>query len=304
MFLLVDKPPGWTSFKVIRILRKCLGVQKIGHAGTLDPLATGLLLVACGASTRLLEYVFNYEKRYLVGAVFGLESDTYDVEGRLKVANSHFDFDQGELRRGLSMFSGDFMQTPPAFSAVKVSGRKAYSLARQGTIPTLRPRCVQVFRFEPVCFSEFRYQNVDFPRADFEVECSKGTYIRSLIHDLGACLRWGGVVCSLRRTGIGRFSIDDLRVISVDMLNQDSFNFLKEHIDDYVISWREIFQDMVMLEIDTKMRSDLLHGKPLDLVKIDCTEGRPVLAFYQDVPVAILSRCGAYLVPKKVLLAS
>lgn len=196
----LNKPSGPTSFDVIRLVRKSTGMRKIGHAGTLDPLASGVLLVLLGQAVRISEYVMDLPKTYRATVRLGLSTDTYDAEGIPTHDPRPVDVSAGELEEALAAFVGDIDQTPPAFSAVKIAGKPAYQLARRGAAVTLAPRSAHVDRIDLL-----RYEP---PDAEIEVQCGKGTYIRSLAHDLGQALGCGAHISALVRTRVGPFSID------------------------------------------------------------------------------------------------
>lgn len=199
-FYLVDKPSSWTSFDVVAKLRGLLKEKKIGHLGTLDPLATGLLVVAVGrnATKRISEFM-KADKGYEVELELGKISDTYDTEG--KVEETGFDLsilDKKVVQEVLESFWGKSMQMPPAFSAKKIGGRKAYELARAGRPVELKPVEVEMQGHDI---------EVELPTVRFRVTVSSGTYIRSLVHDLGQKLGCGAVMTRLRRTRVGEFNL-------------------------------------------------------------------------------------------------
>lgn len=208
--LLIDKPKGLTSFGVIRELRKKLGVKKMGHAGTLDPLATGLLIIAVGKSTKQISEFMGLPKEYEVEIEFGKVSNTYDADGTLTPFTSTAFPDASvftdsqwcpkeKFAKVLPQFTGEIMQMPPIFSALKVKGQRAYDLARTGQEVHLEPRKVTI--------SEIEILDYSWPFVKLRVACSKGTYIRSLAHDLGQVLGCGGYVKELRRTKIGHYTV-------------------------------------------------------------------------------------------------
>lgn len=200
--LLIDKPSGITSFDVIRRLRTKLGIRKMGHAGTLDPLATGLLIIGLEKATKELAHYMGLAKEYEVLIEFGKVSTTYDADGELQFTNSELSMmSREEFEKQLQNFVGDIQQTPPPFSAIHVNGKRAYDLARRGEEVKLEPRKIQISAIEIL--------NFDWPLARLRVQCGKGTYIRSLAHDLGAALGCGGYVKELRRTAIGDFRVEN-----------------------------------------------------------------------------------------------
>jgi tRNA pseudouridine55 synthase len=197
--LLVNKPKGPTSFQVIKILRKTTGERKIGHAGTLDPAARGLLIVLIGKATKHAGYFEKLRKRYIARVELGMSTDTDDREGEI-ILQKHTDpVSRGTVQKVLSSFTGTIMQTPPRYSAVKFGGRRAYALARQGKHFQLEPRQVVVHALRMVYYHH--------PYIKIELCCSKGTYVRSIARDIGENLGTGAVLHSLIRTQIGPWGI-------------------------------------------------------------------------------------------------
>lgn len=201
-FINVFKPRGITSHDVVSRLRKALKIKQIGHTGTLDPLAEGVLPVAIGKATRLIEYL-DEGKGYIASLQFGKVSDTYDTEGNV-TDFSDKKVQKEEIINALVKFQGEIEQIPPAYSAVHYNGKRLYELAREGNIPADIPkRTVFVEKIELVEFDE------QSQSAKIEVECSKGTYIRSIVHDLGQELGCGAVMFGLLRTRAGKFTVDN-----------------------------------------------------------------------------------------------
>ncbi len=198
---LVDKPAGPTSHDVVARLRKALSLAKAGHFGTLDPLATGLLLVATGQATRLQAFYVGLDKRYEGRIRLGLATDTYDAEGSPASPEVEPHLDRADLDPAVRSLTGSLEQLPPPFSAKKIKGRPLYQYARRGDPVVARASKIQVY--------EFRIVNYASPFLDFAVHCSSGTYIRSLAHDLGRILACGAHLASLRRTRVGLFAIED-----------------------------------------------------------------------------------------------
>jgi tRNA pseudouridine55 synthase len=196
----VDKPKGWTSFDVVAFVRKRSGVKRVGHAGTLDPAATGVLPILVGRATRVVEYLVDTTKTYRATVELGVETNTYDAEGQVVRREDTGGVERADIEAILSNFSGEIDQTPPAFSAIKRGGVPVYRLARAGRDVELAPRRVAVQRLNIL-----RYER---PFLELEIECGKGFYVRSLAHDLGAALGVGGTLSALRRTRVGTFSID------------------------------------------------------------------------------------------------
>ena len=198
--LLIDKPAGITSHDAVNLVRRVLGTRKVGHAGTLDPLATGLLLMGVGRATRLLRFLGELPKVYQGIGLLGVETTTLDAEGDV-VRRSPVDLTERELRAAIGTFIGDIEQVPPAYSAVKVGGRKLYEAARKGNPVQASPRRVRVDAFDLL--------GLEGPRFEFRVRCSAGTYVRSLVADVGGELGCGAHLVALRRTAIGEYRVDD-----------------------------------------------------------------------------------------------
>ena len=198
--LLVDKPGGVTSHDVVDVVRRRLGTRKVGHAGTLDPMATGLLLVGVGRATRLLRFLSDLPKVYEGTMRLGVETTTLDADGEV-VRESAVTATRDDLERAMRALEGGSMQRPPAFSAVKVGGRKLYEAARAGERLDAEPRPIRVDAFDLLSFAP--------PDAGFRVACSTGTYVRVLAADVGEALSCGAHLTALRRTAIGPFRASD-----------------------------------------------------------------------------------------------
>jgi tRNA pseudouridine55 synthase len=200
--LLIDKPLDWTSFDVVRKLRRLTGTKKVGHAGTLDPLATGLLIVCTGKFTKRINEYMAQEKEYTGVITLGARTPTYDLESEPQDRQDAGFVTLGMLTDTIArLFTGPIMQTPPIHSAIKVDGKRVYELARKGREVKLEPR--------PVLIKEFSVTEFRLPLVGFRVVCSTGTYIRSLANDLGVSLGCGGYLSGLRRTRIGEFRVEE-----------------------------------------------------------------------------------------------
>lgn len=197
--LLVDKEPGWTSHDVVARARRLTGQRRIGHTGALDPMATGLLVLCLGRATRLVEYMMAGEKAYEGEIALGRETETDDAEGRVTAEREPPD-GALDLDAIAARFTGEIMQTPPAYSAVKVEGRRAYAVAREGERPDLKPR--------PVRVSALRLERAARDRLRVAVRCGPGMYVRSLARDIGQAIGCGAHLASLRRTGSGPFRVE------------------------------------------------------------------------------------------------
>ena len=203
--LLVDKPEGWTSHDVVGRLRRMTGQRRIGHSGTLDPMATGLLVVFLGRATRAVEFAEGHDKGYTALLRPGVVTDTLDTTGRVLVTSAQRPT-RAELEAALERFRGDIEQLPPMYSAIKQGGKKLYEIARAGGEVERKPRPVTIYRLE--CTGE--REDGDF---ELEVECSKGTYIRTLCDDIGRELGCGACMSGLRRTRAGGFDVKDAHTL-------------------------------------------------------------------------------------------
>lgn len=203
--ILIDKPQGWTSHDVVGKLRGILNERRIGHSGTLDPLATGLLVVFIGRATRAVEFAEADRKEYVAGLRLGMSTDTQDITGRIISKETDIP-DEPEVRIAIERFRGELEQIPPMYSAVKIGGKKLYELARKGESIERKPRHITIFGLEITGRSDNDYI--------LDVVCSKGTYIRTLCHDIGTALGCGGCMSSLRRTKSGVFSVDNAYTIA------------------------------------------------------------------------------------------
>jgi len=197
--LLVDKPQGLTSHDVVYRLRRKLSMKKIGHAGTLDPMATGLLIMLIGKATRISQYLMSVDKVYEGEATLGVVTDSQDAEGEMMETRPVPEFTEVQVREVMKGFLGDQYQTPPMHSAIKVDGVKLYHLARKGEEVAREPRFIRVSAFNLLSFA--------LPKLTFDLHCTKGTYVRTIAHDLGQKLGCGAHLSALRRTGSGKFTI-------------------------------------------------------------------------------------------------
>lgn len=199
--LLIDKPYRWTSFDVVNKLRYVLKIKKIGHAGTLDPLATGLLIICVGRMTKRIDEYMGLEKEYTGTFIVGQTTPSHDLETEVSEPKDISLISRELIVEASRNFVGEISQLPPMHSAIRVGGKRAYSFARKGNDVELKPRTVNVHEFE--------ITDVRLPEVDFRIICSKGTYIRSIVRDMGTTLGVGAYLSALRRTRIGTFSIED-----------------------------------------------------------------------------------------------
>lgn len=207
LVILVDKPYGWTSFAVVKKLKWLGKYRKIGHAGTLDPLATGLLICCTGKMTKQIDTFQAQVKEYTGTLVLGKTTPSFDLETEVDAIFPVEHIHSSDIQQVVKQLTGVIQQIPPVFSAVKVDGKRAYKSARQGQEIVIEPR--------PVTIYEFEVDEVNFPEIGFRIVCSKGTYIRSLVRDFGALLGSGAYMSSLRRTRIGDFRVEDAITLSL-----------------------------------------------------------------------------------------
>ncbi|MCF6277817.1 MAG: tRNA pseudouridine(55) synthase TruB [Anaerolineales bacterium] len=247
--LVVDKPVGMTSHDVLQIIRRGTGIRRAGHTGTLDPRASGVLVVLVGPAVRLSEYVSASDKRYQAIIRMGTATDTYDAEGVFtrEKDESVVDITEEQFEAELKKFEGEIEQVPPPYSAVKVKGRKAYEMARKGEEVKLEPRTIQVHHLEVLEWAS--------PEVVVDVHCSSGTYIRSLANDLGEVLGCGAYLVGLRRTKNGRFTLRD----SVPLRK------LKEAFEagtwyEYLIPAAESLADWESVELNPDEVEAVRHG--------------------------------------------
>ena len=223
--LLVDKPKEWTSFDVVNFVRARFNVPKVGHCGTLDPAATGLLVLVLGRFTRMSAQLSGEDKTYRATLMLGTETDSEDMDGAVIRESDWSTVSEERLREVLAGFVGDQMQTPPMVSAVKKDGKKLYELARNGVEVEREPR--------PVTIYSLTAERVELPYCDFTVHCSKGTYVRTLAADAGRKLGCGAVLYSLRRLQSGPFRLEE--AVTVETLKTWEQEDLKRHLEDFFV---------------------------------------------------------------------
>jgi tRNA pseudouridine55 synthase len=243
--LIIDKPPGWTSHDVVAKLRGILKQKRIGHGGTLDPMATGVLPVFAGRATRAVEFCEKFDKEYIAGLRLGVETDTQDITGSI-VASSDVTATRQEVERVLSHFTGQIMQLPPMYSAVKIGGTPLYKLARRGQEVARKPRPVAIEQIEIL----------EQTGADYllRIVCSKGTYIRTLCHDIGRFLGCGGTMFSLRRTRVGPFKLEQ----SVTLAQVEDLAAAGQ--EQELVPVEAIFLSWPAISLDEKQTAKCMNG--------------------------------------------
>jgi tRNA pseudouridine55 synthase len=246
----VDKPAGMTSHDVVDAVRRMSGQRKVGHTGTLDPMATGVLPVCLGQATRVAEYVMAGLKCYRAGIGLGTSTDTYDADGEITSEGGRTDFTRAELGAALAEFLGRIEQVPPMYSAIKQGGVPLYKLARRGEVVERKPRPVEI---DSIVIADWTP-----PSLIVEVVCSPGTYIRSLAHDLGQRLGCGAYLATLVRLRSGQFSLG--QAVSLDRL-EEAFRHGQE--DRYMLPFDEALLHWPAVVVTAARASRILHGSPV-----------------------------------------
>src|SRR2546421_9125383 len=292
----VNKPEGITSFGVVAAVRRGTGVRKVGHSGTLDPAASGVLLVCLGQAVRITEYLMVLPKTYRAQITLGAETTTDDAEGEVVTSGDCSRLSEDDLAAALWAFEGEIEQTPPAFSAVKVQGRAAYHSARRGEALTLEPRRALIYRIDILRFEP--------PAVEVEVECGKGTYIRSLARDLGRSLGCGAHLARLVRTRSGPFGIADSAALEE---LQDEFQTGRWHERLMPIDCGLLHLPSLTLHIEDE--KDVRHGQAVRLDEDrlaplgELRDGLECRAYAEDgslVAIVVYEAEGGYWRPRKV----
>lgn len=248
-FLLIDKPNGWTSHDVVAKVRRLLGVKKVGHAGTLDPMATGLVVVGIQRATRLLRFVQSAPKEYVAQAVFGVATDSLDADGAI-LERSPMDFDEEELRKVIERFTGTIAQIPPMVSARKIGGRKLYELAREGKEVEREARDVEIYSLDLIEFAPQLY-----PEVTFRTVCSTGTYVRTLADDMAQALGGRAHLVALRRIRNGSLHITD--ALTIDQIEEA---IADESIVDRMLTPRRGLPDLPEVEVPDEVATGVSNG--------------------------------------------
>lgn len=238
----IYKPKGMTSFDVVRLVKKTSSTRKVGHAGTLDPEASGVLPVCIGRGTKIIEFIMESEKVYRVQMKLGVITDTYDVEGKVVSVRDVLVSDSS-IKDTILSFKGESFQVPPMYSALKVNGKKLYELARNGIEIERDPRKIFIH--------DIKIHSIEKPFVDFEVICSKGTYIRSLCYDIGNKLECGAMMNNLERLATGRFKIEES--VNINELT-------KENIEEHLISMNDALKNYDEIVVNDKFEKLLRNG--------------------------------------------
>ena len=260
--IVINKEKGYTSHDVVAKVKKILNVKKVGHTGTLDPNATGVLPLLLGMGTKLSKYLIEHDKEYDVTLKFGIKTDTADVEGKV-VEEREFDLskiEKDKLEEILNSFIGKQKQMPPMYSAIKVNGKKLYEYAREGSAVEVSSREIEIFSIQLIDVG------INDNEIRFRVHCSKGTYIRSLCEDIAKKLNTIGFMKELNRTRVGRFSIHNSISIEELEAKKDDIEELKKHI----ISIEDFFENTEKIEINDKDLQKIING---DIIYINKRDG-------------------------------
>lgn len=283
-FVNVNKPHGVTSHDVVARTRRTLGLKKVGHAGTLDPMATGVLILCLGGATRLSEYVMDTTKRYRATVRLGVETDTYDAEGQVVAERDASGITRKDVQRLLPTFVGEIEQVPPMYSAIKQRGRKLYELARAGEVVEREARQITIHALELVDWSP--------PQVTLDVTCSAGTYIRSLAHDLGSALGIGASLAGLERTVSGSFTIDDS--VGLDAFLEDP------SWREYVTTASHALSGYSRVTLTGSAVNDIYNGRAISKPE-DIGEGTLAMGYdLGDQLLAVLRAEGTWWKPIKV----
>ena len=244
----IDKPQGMTSRDVVNVVQRVIRPVKVGHAGTLDPLATGVLILPVGRATRLTDLIHKVSKTYVAIFELGKVSETEDIEGEIEIRDVRDIPDLESVQRVVAGFCGRQLQRPPAYSALKINGKRAYSLARRGEKVELKSREIEIL--------QIRILTYDFPILQLEVECTSGTYIRSLGRDIGEQLNTGAVMTGLRRTAIGNFTVE--HAIAPDFSSPQS-------VASSLHNPLQILDGFHRTLLNEQQQQQLFHGRRIDL---------------------------------------
>lgn len=248
----IDKPQGITSHDVVDVIRKVFPKLKVGHTGTLDPLATGVLPICIGEATKLTNNLTAENKKYRVKMLLGVETDTYDVTGRIMFA-SVLDKDEIYIKERIKRFVGKQEQIPPVYSAIRVDGKRAYSYAREGKEVELKPRTIEIYSIDNIKVDMLKKE------VSFDVACSKGTYIRSLVNDIGKKIGCGAIMVELERIQTGNFKIEN----SIKL-----YDFLKldyEDMLDRIISIEEYYKESKKINMSKEDFIKFINGVRFDI---------------------------------------
>jgi len=290
-FLIIDKESGWTSHDVVAKVRRHVG-GKVGHAGTLDPMATGLLVVAVGGATRLLRFVQASRKEYVATAMFGVATDSLDADGSV-LSRVPMPVSQSQVEEVLDRFRGEIFQVPPMVSARKVEGKRLYELAREGRVVEREARAVTIDELEITDFAPS-----DYPEVSFRIVCSTGTYVRTLGDDIARALGGRAHLTSLRRTRNGQLDVaDSVQIADLVEAADDG------RIDDLVVGASEALGALIPVTVDDSGAFRVSNGRPIAYHHDTGVEDHAFVRVLDDAGslVAVYRRAGEQLLPEVVL---
>ncbi len=262
--IVVYKEKGLTSHDVVDKVRRLVGTKKVGHTGTLDPDAEGILPICIGNATKVVEYVTEKDKEYIAEMTFGLVTDTQDISGKVLSQIDEFVLDEEEARKVINSYVGDYLQTPPIYSAVKVKGKKLYEYARSGETVKIPPRKVEI--------KEIEILGIEGKKARIRVVCTKGTYIRTLCHDIGKKLRVGACMSELLRTKSGTFTLD--RALKLSQIEEE---INKGTLNDFVLDLDTVFSEYPKCRVKEEAFKKLENGNKLLLSDVDIYNAGEIL---------------------------
>jgi tRNA pseudouridine55 synthase len=285
--LVVDKPTGLSSHDVVQELRRILGIRRIGHTGTLDPRASGVLLACVGRGTKVARFLTGHDKEYQAVIKLGATSDTYDAEGEIKETQENCKVSSDRIREAVDSFKGEIWQLPPLHSAVKYRGKRLYQYAREKEKVERTKRKVEI--------KEIIIENLDVPFVELKVSCSKGTYIRSLAHDLGQKLGCGAYLFSLRRTRVGPFGLEDA-------LSPGKIAEVKKEgrIGEALIPIEEALAHLPSVAVAEDSVQRIQQGAPLVSSSVSSLGG----SFEQDQSISVTDQQGRIIAIGKALSSS
>ncbi|MGC8846286.1 MAG: tRNA pseudouridine(55) synthase TruB [Candidatus Hydrogenedens sp.] len=291
--ILINKPSGLTSHDVVDYIRKKTGIKRIGHTGTLDPNATGLLILCLGKATKLSEYFVDLDKTYEGKMRLGLVSDSHDIDGNIKEKNTWEDISENKIKKYISQFVGELEQIPPMVSAIKVGGKRLYKMAREGLTVEREARKVIVY--------EFLVLKIELPDIWFRVSCSRGTYVRTLCHDFGQKIGCGAILTELKRTKIGNYSVEN--AIPLETLET------KEEIQKQLINIEQSL-DLPRVILSSFGENLFVHGNKVQSDEIlEMKDGTKELVqvfnkqgIFLGVASVTRTAVGPSLIPKKVFI--
>lgn len=285
--LIVDKPTGITSHDVILRLRRILGTRGIGHTGTLDPAASGVLLVCVGKATKVVQFLSRYDKEYHATIKLGITTDTFDAQGKITGVKENFQVDPEQIRNIVLSFKGNILQTPPSYSAIKHKGKKLYQYARANQEVQIEKREVNI--------KDIQVMDMETQQVKLKVSCSKGTYVRSLASDIGEKLGCGAHLLSLRRTKVGPFSISQaLKIEQVETIHREG------KIDTIMVPIEATLSHLPSAEVKQEFVDKVRHGASIEPAWIALIEED----FEPDRPISIKDREGKIIALGRALAAS